>query len=83
MLYHLKRVGYTAGGCWGAGENIAWGTGSRGTVRSIMSAWLHSTGHRANILKSRYRDIGVGLRKGTFLGHGGAQVWTAHLGYRC
>ena len=82
-LYHVKRVGYTSGGCWGAAENIAWGSGSRGSVRSIMSAWLHSDGHRNNILNSRYRETGFGLRKGTFQGYGGAQVWTAHLGYRC
>jgi uncharacterized protein YkwD len=82
-LYHVKRVGYTSGGCWGAAENIAWGTGSRGSPRSIMSAWLHSDGHRANILNRRYRDVGFGLRKGTFNGYENAQVWTAHLGYRC
>ena len=82
-LYHVKRVGYTSGGCWGAAENIAWGSGSRGSVRSIMSAWLHSDGHRTNILNGRYREIGVGLRKGTFQGYSSAQVWTAHLGYRC
>lgn len=83
MLFHVKRVGYTSGGCWGAAENIAWGTGSRGSARSIMSAWLHSDVHRANILKSRFRDVGLGLRKGSFQGYSGAQVWTAHVGYRC
>ena len=82
-LYHVKRIGYTSSGCWGAAENIAWGTGTRGSPRSIMSAWLHSDGHRANILNRRYRDVGFGLRKGTFLGYENAQVWTAHLGYRC
>ncbi len=82
-LYHVKRVGYTSGGCWGAAENIAWGSGSRGSVRSIMSRWLHSDGHRTNILNGRYREVGFGLRKGTFQGYSGAQVWTAHLGYRC
>jgi uncharacterized protein YkwD len=82
MAYWIKRVGY-ASGCWGAGENIAWGSGWRGSVRSIMSAWLHSDGHRHNILRSRYRDKGVGLVKGKFAGYSGAQVWTAHFGYRC
>ena len=82
-LYHVKRVGYTSSGCWGAAENIAWGTGSRGSPRSIMSAWLHSDGHRANILNRRYREMGMGVRKGTFKGYENAQVWTAHLGYRC
>lgn len=82
MVYWIKRVGY-ARGCWGAGENIAWGSGSLGSVRSIMSAWLHSDGHRYNILRSRYRDKGIGLVKGTFKGYRGAQVWVAHFGWRC
>lgn len=82
-LYHVHRLGYTSGGCWGASENIAWGSGGRGSVRSVMSAWLHSDGHRATILNSRYRDVGLGVRKGTFQGYAGAHVWTGHFGYRC
>jgi len=81
-FYHTKRVGY-AQGCWGAGENIAWGSGSLGSVRSIMRAWLYSTGHRENILRSRFRDKGIGLVKGRFAGYSNAQVWTTQLGYRC
>ena len=48
-----------------------------------MSAWLHSDGHRATILSSRYRDIGLGVRKGTFQAYSAAHVWTGHFGYRC
>jgi uncharacterized protein YkwD len=83
LTYHFHRVGYTSGGCWGVGENIAWGSGPYGTVRSIMRGWLHSDAHRGAILSSRYREIGYGLRKGTFRGYRGAQIWTAHFGYRC
>ncbi len=39
------------------GENIA---GGCSTGSSVVSAWMHSSGHRANILKSSYRLIGVG-----------------------
>lgn len=81
-FYWTTRSGYTIG-CWGAGENIAWGAGSLGSVRAIMSAWLHSDPHRQNLLKSRYRDKGVGLVKGTFKGYPGSQVWTVQFGYRC
>lgn len=81
-FYHTKRVGY-AQGCWGAGENIAWGSGTRGSARSIMRAWLYSTPHRDNIFRSRFRDKGVGLVKGRFAGYSSAQVWTTQLGYRC
>ncbi|MDQ3433148.1 MAG: CAP domain-containing protein [Actinomycetota bacterium] len=82
MLYHFKRVGYTSCSTWRAAENIAWGSGSYGTVRSRMSGWLHSDGHRKNILSSSYRDLGIGLKKGTFKGYSGAQIWTGHFGYR-
>ncbi|MDR7086641.1 uncharacterized protein YkwD [Aeromicrobium panaciterrae] len=39
------------------GENIAYGYSSG---KSVVSAWMNSTGHRRNILKSGYRQIGVG-----------------------
>ena len=81
-FYRTKRSNYAIG-CWGAGENIAWGSGSLGSVRAIMSAWLHSDPHRRNIFRSSHRDKGVGLVKGTFRGYPGAQVWTAQFGYRC
>lgn len=82
-LFQVHRVGYTSGRCWGAGENISWGRGSYASVRSRMSGWLHSDGHRNNILSRKYRDLGLGLRKGTYHGNPGSHVWTAHFGYRC
>lgn len=39
------------------GENVAQGFSSG---QSVVSAWMKSTGHRANILKSSFRQIGVG-----------------------
>jgi uncharacterized protein YkwD len=82
FTYHMQQVGY-ATGCYGAGENIAWGSGSYGTVRSMMSGWLNSTGHRQNILNPRFRDQGLGLRVGTMSGYKGAAVWVNQFGYRC
>lgn len=81
-FYWTRRNGY-AQGCWGAGENIAWGSGSYGSVRAIMSAWLHSDGHRENILERDFRDKGIGLEKGSFEGRPNAQVWVTQFGYRC
>ncbi len=40
-----------------AGENIAKGQTSSS---SVMNAWMNSSGHRANILSSSYKSIGVG-----------------------
>jgi len=41
----------------GAGENIAYG---QTTPQAVMTAWMNSSGHRANILNAKYSKIGVG-----------------------
>jgi uncharacterized protein YkwD len=43
------------------GENIAWGTMWLATPQSIVSAWMASPGHRANILDGAYRETGIGV----------------------
>jgi uncharacterized protein YkwD len=52
--YVPTGAGYTIG------ENIAYGTGSLGSPRSIVTAWMNSPGHRANILDASYRQTGLG-----------------------
>ena len=65
------------------GENIAWGTGTFGTPRSIMNAWLHSAGHRENILTASFTELGVGyLSNQAFLGYVGAVLWSQQFGAR-
>jgi uncharacterized protein YkwD len=65
------------------GENILWGTGSNGTPRQAMNGWLHSTGHRENILTAAYAQLGVGyLPKQTFQGNDGATLWSQEFGLR-
>ncbi len=82
FTYWMQRAGYLRASCWRAGENIAWGTGEYGTARSIFNAWLHSPGHRANIL-GRYVQIGIGLRVGGLEGRPDAHVWVQHFGSHC
>lgn len=82
FTYWMERAGYLDGGCWRAGENIAWGTGRLGTVRSIFDAWMHSPGHRENIL-GRYSQIGIGLEFGSLDGYDGAAVWAQEFGSHC
>jgi uncharacterized protein YkwD len=79
FTYWIERLGYR--GCASA-ENIAWGTGRLGSVRSIFRAWMRSPGHRENIL-GRYEEIGIGLRLGRLEGNGGAHVWTQDFGTPC
>jgi len=83
FTYWVERFGYTRGGCWSAGENIAWGTGSLGSVRQIFVAWIHSPEHRRNILAPEFDDLGVALRSGVLEGHPGARVWVQDFGGRC
>ncbi len=49
-----RAAGY---GSSGIGENIAAGYGS---AEAVMSGWMNSSGHRANILNCGYRHLGVG-----------------------
>ncbi|HEY6780470.1 MAG TPA: CAP domain-containing protein [Thermoleophilaceae bacterium] len=58
----IKRTGYLNGvGTWTVGENIAWATGSAASPRAIVQAWMHSAGHRANILSGAFHEIGIGV----------------------
>lgn len=50
-----------------AGENIAYGQKDANTV---MNSWMNSSGHRANILGSRYGRIGVAA-----VNNGGTIYW--------
>lgn len=61
----IRRAGYLRNArSWSAGENLAWGSGDRGTPEAIMRAWMNSAGHRANILTGRFREIGIGVASG-------------------
>jgi len=60
-----------------AGENIAWGTGARGSAQGIVLAWLASPEHRANLLRQSFTRVGVSDLVGTFQGYAGAHVVTA------
>jgi uncharacterized protein YkwD len=78
FTYWVERFGYIRG-CWSVGENIAYGTGGLGSVRRIFIDWMHSAGHRANILGD-FREIGIGRRVGKLEGASGAVVWTQDFG---
>ena len=53
----LDAVGLTKGN---RGENIASGYK---TPADVMTAWMNSSGHRANILSKSYKEIGIGVYK--------------------
>jgi uncharacterized protein YkwD len=41
------------------GENIAFSMGW--SLAQVMDGWMKSPGHRANILRKEYREIGIGI----------------------
>jgi uncharacterized protein YkwD len=67
---------------WALGENLAWGTGSLGTPRGAVNAWMESPGHRANILKRAYRELGVGVVVGVPVSDAAGATYTVDFGVR-
>ena len=63
VVDRVRPTGYIRGS-WSLGENIAWGSGGLATPRAIVNGWMHSTGHRENILRAKFRDIGIGIKLG-------------------
>jgi uncharacterized protein YkwD len=71
----LAACGYPAypSGSAGWGENIAYGYA---TPAAVMTGWLNSPGHRANIENPSYRAIGVGVARNAK----GVYYWTEDFG---
>lgn len=67
---------------WALGENLAWGTGSLATARGAVQAWMDSRGHRANILKRSYRELGVGVVLGVPVSDAAGATYTVNFGVR-
>jgi uncharacterized protein YkwD len=58
FLDRIRAAGFTGGNAWA--ENIAMG---QPTPASVVTAWMNSAGHRANIMNCKYNLIGVGAAK--------------------
>lgn len=54
------------------GENLA--LGNFATSGEVVSGWMNSPGHRANIMNTHFTEIGVAAIKGTWEG---SEVWYA------
>jgi uncharacterized protein YkwD len=73
MAQRIKRTAYLRGvRGWSLGENLAWGSGAAATPAQIVDAWMHSAGHRRNILDGTFREIGIGIAAGAPGGRAGA-----------
>lgn len=70
----MSAAGYSFTGSWTWGENISW-RGTTGTLNLTANIASHheglfkSPGHRENILGDSFREVGIGVRTGTFEGY--------------
>ena len=70
----MTAAGYKFTGSWAWGENISWRSlaspsGYQDEVNLMHKALMNSAGHRANILNSNFREIGIGFEVGDFKGY--------------
>lgn len=70
MANRIKLAGYKYSA---AGENVAAG---QKTAQSVMTAWLNSPGHKRNIEKVGFEEIGLGLKESD----DGIRYWTQVFG---
>ena len=82
LKYRIDRAGYR--GYLMIGENLASG---QVTPQQVVEGWMNSPGHRANILRTKYNEIGVAYILGdvaTVDGSGWLKggYWTQHFGFR-
>jgi uncharacterized protein YkwD len=57
----IARAGYRLDERTLAGENLATGEGETSAPAVIVDGWMHSPGHRRNILRPQFREIGIGI----------------------
>ena len=58
-LYHTKNLGAKVTNWKSLGENVGYGS----SVKQLHKLFMGSSGHRANILQSSYRHVGVGTTR--------------------
>lgn len=73
----VRRSGYRY--CL-AGENLGF---AHTTSAEVVQAWMDSPSHRDNLLKGRYREIGVAVVRGTYKGIEDVTITVQMFGARC
>jgi uncharacterized protein YkwD len=62
------------------GENLAWGTSYLAAAPAILQSWMASPGHRANILRGKFRYGGFAVGTVTLAGVGAVRLWVNTFG---
>lgn len=85
FIDRITATGYMRGArSWLVGENLVWGSLERSTPASMVAAWMDSPTHRANLLRSRFREIGISAVRGTpsQARNGEGVIVSSEYGYR-
>jgi uncharacterized protein YkwD len=83
FVQRIARTAYLAdANGWSLGENLAWGSEVLARPRQIVRAWMHSPGHRRNILDPRFREVGIGIVLGTPRGSAPGATYVNEFGRR-
>lgn len=75
----MIAAGYQLTGAWGTGENVGWQSlrgapGIADDVYDLHVGLMNSPGHRENILRPEFRELGIGIETGEYQGWTGAFV---------
>ena len=75
----MRDAGYEFTGSWTWGENLSWrGTTGTPDVTSFVSTQheglFKSPGHRTNILKDNFKEMGLGVVSGEFRGYNAVMI---------
>ncbi|MBW3593871.1 MAG: CAP domain-containing protein [Actinobacteria bacterium] len=76
---HLRRTDRFYHSGVSAYENLAYGRLTRRMAWNVVSRWMNSPAHRANILRRGMRYGGFGVSRGEFLGYSRMQVSVARF----
>jgi uncharacterized protein YkwD len=77
---HASRI--AASSAFGRiGETLELHPGWNADPAQTISAWMNSSGHRAVLMSSAYRWVGMGIARGK-IGSRLVTVWVAHVGAR-
>ena len=79
----VKQFYFANSGRWTVGENLAMFGGITPSAQSIVTAWMESPGHRANLLRRSYRDAGIAIVHHPSAGgvFGGQSTWVITLDF--
>ena len=79
----VKQYYFASSKTWTVGENLAMFGGISPSAQSIVTAWMASPGHRANLLRPSYRDAGIAIVHHPTAGgvFGGRSTWVVTLDF--